>query len=87
MITTGQWELQFYPHAPYKIMENWIRYKFYVEFGGSLIRGEIVANSPDLFIFFHPQTKDVKIGDKEVLYTTEFTTSRLHCRFLKDCPT
>lgn len=87
MITTGAWELQFYPHAPYKIQEIWIRYEFYIEFGGQIIKGEIVVNSPDLFIFFHPQTKDVVIDDRTVFYTTEFTSSRLHCRFLKDCPT
>lgn len=87
MITTGAWELQFYPHAPYKIMESWIRRSFYVQFGESLIKGEIVCCSPDMFIFFHPQTKDIKIGDKEILYTDDFTTSRLHCRYLKDCPT
>ena len=74
MITSGAWELQFYPHAPYKIIESWIRYEFYIEFGGQLIKGEIVANSPDLFIFFHPQTKDVKIGPKTVFYTSEFTS-------------
>jgi hypothetical protein len=34
MITSGAWELQFYPHAPYRIMESWIRYEFYIEFGG-----------------------------------------------------
>lgn len=87
MITSGAWELQFYPHAPYRIIESWIRYEFYIEFGGQLIKGEIVANSPDLFIFFHPQTKDVKIGPKTVFYTSEFTSSRLHCRYLKDQPT
>lgn len=87
MITTGAWELQFYPHAPYKIIENWIRYEFYIEFGGQLIKGEIVANSPDLFIFFHPQTKDVDLNAKTVFYTSEFTSSRLHCRYLKDTPT
>lgn len=87
MITTGAWELQFYPHPPYRIMPGWIRREFYIEFGGQLIKGEIIANSPDLFIFFHLQTKDVEIKEKDILYTTEFTTSRLHCRYLKDCPT
>lgn len=87
MITTGQWELQFYPRAPYKICDIWIRKSFYVQFGESLIKGEIVVNNPDIFIFFHPQTKDIEIKDRDILYTTEFTSSSLHCRFLKDCPT
>jgi len=68
-------------------MDTWIKKEFYIEFGGSLIKGEIVVNSPDIFIFFHPQTKDIDIGEKTVLYTTEFTTSKCHCRYLKDCPT
>lgn len=87
MITTGAWELQFYPHAPYKIIESWIRYEFYIEFGGQLLKGEVIVNSPDLFIFFHPQTKDIEISPKTVFYTSEFTSSRLHCRYLKDQPT
>ena len=87
MITTGQWELQFYPRAPYKICEIWIKKDFYVQFGEALIKGEIVHKQQDLFIFFHPQTKDVIVEDKEILYTTEFTSSSLHCRFLSDCPT
>ena len=87
MITTGAWELQMYPRPPYKILDSMIRKSFYIEFGGELLKGEIIVNSPDLFIFFHPQTKDIEIGEKEVLYTSGFTTSSLHCRFLNDCPT
>lgn len=87
MITSGQWELDIYPRAPYKITEDMIRKSFYVEFNGQLVKGDIISNSPDIFIFFHFQTKDIKIEPKEVLYTSEFTTSQLHCRFLKDCPT
>jgi len=40
-----------------------------------------------MFIFFHRQTKDIEIGDKDVLYSNEFMTSRYHVRFIKDCPT
>ena len=87
MITSGAWELQMYPRPPYKITDYMIKKVFYIEFGGELLKGEIIANSPDLFIFIHPQTKDIEIGEKEVLYTSGFTTSSLHCRFLNDCPT
>jgi hypothetical protein len=40
-----------------------------------------------MFIFFHRQTKDIEIGDKDVLYSNEFMSSLYHVRFLKDCPT
>ena len=90
MITTGAWELMMYPRPPYKIFENDIKYRFYIQFGEALLCGEIVHpknRTSDLFIFVHPQTKDIDIGDKTVLYTDSFTTSRYHVRFLKDMPT
>lgn len=92
MITSGAWELMMYPRPPYKIFEDDIKYRFYIQFGEAMLCGEIIhpshgANTSDLFIFIHPQTKDVEIGDKTVLYTDSFTTSRCHVRFLKDQPT
>lgn len=92
MITSGAWELMMYPRPPYKIFEDDIKYRFYIQFGEAMLCGEIVhpshgANTSDFFIFIHPQTKDIEIGDKTVLYTDSFTTSRCHVRFLKDQPT
>ena len=92
MITRGTWELQFYPRPLYKIFEEDIKYRFYIHFGENMLCGEIVKpagrnHHSDLFIFIHPQTKDIEIDDKTVLYTDEFTTSVCHVRFLKDMPT
>lgn len=87
MITSGAWELQFYPRAPYKILDNDIKYKFFIEFGNNMLCGNIVQKKEDLFIFIHQQTKDVEIKPTDVFYTDEFTTSICHVRFLKDQPT
>lgn len=92
MITTGAWELMLYPRPPYKIFEDDIKYRFYIQFGEAMLCGEIVhpshgTHTKDLFIFIHPQTKDIEIDDKMILYTDSFTTSRCHVRFLKDQPT
>lgn len=92
MITSGKWELMMYPRPAYKIFEEDIKYRFYIHFGENMLCGEIVKPSSkphnnDLFIFIHPQTKDIDIDDKTVLYTDEFTTSICHVRFLKDQPT
>lgn len=92
MITTGEWEIDLYPRPPYPLEEEDRILKFYVEFGGEMICGEIInprnkKNRTDLFIFFHPQTKDINLGNLDILYTSQFTTSRCHVHFLKDCPT
>ena len=92
MITTGAWELMFYPRPPYKIYEEDILAKFYIQFGEQLLCGEIIhpinkKNCRDLFIFIHPQTKDIEIDDLTPLYSDNFSTSVCHVRFLKDQPT
>lgn len=92
MITTGAWELQFYPRPPYKIFPQDIFKRFYIHFGEQMLCGEIIhptdrAHHNDLFIFIHPQTKDIEIDNLTPLYTDEFTTSICHVHFLKDQPT
>lgn len=87
MITSGAWEIKNYARAPYPLHEEDILKRFYINFGGQLICGEIILRSPDLFIFFRRQTKDIEIDELTPYYSNEFTTSRCHVRFLKDCPT
>lgn len=92
VLTEGSWEMASYPHAPYKILESDIKYRFYVMFGGQLLQGQIIHPSTtnhknDLFIFFCRQTKDIDIDDKTVLYSSKPTLSICHVRFLKDQPT
>lgn len=92
VIQSGAWEMAQYPRPPYRIYEEDIKYRFYLEFGGQLLCGEIVnptdrAHRSDLFIFFHRQTKDMEIDDLTAFYSTTPTTSICHVRYLKDQPT
>lgn len=87
MITSGAWEIKNYPRAPYPLHEEDVFKRFYINFGGQLICGEIILRSPDLFIFFRRQTKDIEIDELTPYYSSEFSTSACHVRFLKDCPT
>jgi hypothetical protein len=87
MITSGAWEIKVYPRAPYPLHEEDIFKRFYVKFGEQLLCGEIILRSPDLFIFFRRQTKDIEIDEMTPYYSSEFSTSACHVRFIKDCPT
>ena len=92
MITSGAWEVKLYPRCPYPLYPDDVWKVFYIKFGDQLLRGDIIrpkskANHRDMFIFFHRQTKDIEIGDKDILYSNEFMASRYHVRFIKDCPT
>ena len=92
VIKSGAWEMAQYPKPPYKFLDRDIKYRFYLEFGGELLCGEIVnpstvGHKTDLFIFFHRQTKDIEIGNTTVFYTSKPTTSICHVRYLQDQPT
>ena len=92
VIQSGAWEMAQYPRPPYRIYDEDIKYRFYLEFGGQLLCGEIIhptdrAHRSDLFIFFHRQTKDMEIDDLTAFYSTTPTTSICHVRYLKDQPT
>ena len=92
MITTGAWELMAYPRAPYKIFPEDIKYRFYISFGEAMLCGEIInpvdkTHRTDLFIFIHPQTKDIEIDDLTPVYGQGFSSSICHVKYLTDCPT
>lgn len=92
MITSGEWEFQIYPRPPYKILEDDIVLKFYIQFSEQLLACEIIHSSlkqyaNDVFIFVHFQTKDIDIDDNTIVYVNDFSSCRMHVRFLKDQPT
>lgn len=92
MITKGAWEFQIYPRAPYKILPEDIVLKFYVQFAEQLLACEVVHSTMkqycnDVFIFVHPQTKDINVDDFTIMYVSDFSSCRMHVRYLKDQPT
>ena len=92
MITKGEWEFQIYPRAPYKIYAEDIVLVFYIRFAENMLCCEIVhptikAHCNDVFIFIHPQTKDVEVTDNMIMYVQDFSSCRMHVRFLRDQPT
>lgn len=92
MITRGAWEFQIYPRPPYKILPEDIVLIFYIQFAEQLLACEVVHSTlkqycNDVFIFVHPQTKDINVDDFTIMYVSDFSSCRMHVRFLKDQPT
>lgn len=92
MITNGEWEFQIYPRAPYKIFKDDIQLTFYIKFAENLLCCEIIhptvkSHCNDVFIFVHAQTKDIELDDNTIVYVQDFSSCRMHVRFLRDVPT
>lgn len=92
MITKGEWEFQLYPRPPYEIMKEDVVLVFYIQFTEQLLCCEIIHSTlkqyvNDVFIFVHPQTKDVEVKDDTIMYVDNFSSCRMHVRYLNDAPT
>lgn len=88
MITSGQWEFQLYPRAPYKLFKEDIVLTFYIQFADNLLACDIIhptakQHSSDIFIFVHDQTKDIDITPTTICYVDKFSSCPLHSQTIK----
>lgn len=68
MITNGGWELDIYPHLPYKYTPQDRLYTFYLQFSGDTLEADIVSVGSDRFIYFHRKTTDIDPDTIRVWY-------------------
>ncbi len=79
MITDGEWEIDIYPHLPYKYKDIDVIFRFYIEFDKELFTGEVISKDDEMFAFIHKKT--TPITEKEYpVYTQAITTQRNYTR-------
>lgn len=59
MITEGEWEIDIYPHLPYKYKPIDVVFKFYIEFNSEIFCGEVVSQRDEMFAFIHRKTTPI----------------------------
>lgn len=67
MIREGDWEIDLYPHLPFKYLPKHVVYYFFIEFADSIIKGEVIQMDQYHFIFFAPKTTPYNDNDKHHL--------------------
>lgn len=72
MITSGIWEIDLYPHCPYKYRPKNIMFKYFIEFDRELLQCEVVQVDNVCFTFIHRKTTPLKDPEKDLIYTTRF---------------
>lgn len=72
MITSGEWEIDIYPHLPMKYKPKDIVFEFFVEFEEEKLHSEIVSLNGNNFIFIYPKRDDFKEPDKDIIYSTNY---------------
>jgi len=86
MITHGDWEIDIYPHLPYRYKPDDIIFTYFIEFDGELLQCEIIRGGEDengkrvnaVITYIHIKTTEIKHEDKDVIFSPEISPLHNH---------
>lgn len=86
MITHGDWEIDIYPHLPFRYKPSDILFTYFIEFDGEKLQCEIIKGGTDeegkrvdaLITYIHLKTSDFKFPERDVIYSPEISPLRNH---------
>lgn len=87
MTRTGAWEMDIYPHCPFRYPPKDVMYQFFIKFDGKILHCEIVQSKGMEFIFVHKKTTSVKDDDLLSLVYQKDADPRPNYRTRIDRPT
>lgn len=72
MITEGDWEINLYPHLPYKYTDKEILFKFFIIFDREYLQCEIINHDNILFMFMHRKTTEIKDEFNDIVFSKDY---------------
>ena len=72
MITGGAWELNIYPHLPYKYKSKDILLTYFIEFNDNLYQCECISLGNVWFTYIHNKTTPLQNPDSDLVYSLEY---------------
>ena len=72
MITGGAWELNIYPHLPYKYRPKDILLTFFIEFNDNIYQCEVINLGDICFVFIHNKTTPIQNDKADLIYSLEY---------------
>lgn len=73
MITGGEWEIDIYPHLPYKYAPKDILFTYFILFNASTLQCEIIDHDGVIFTYIHRKTSDLKSPSTDLIYSPEYS--------------
>ena len=82
MITSGDWELDIYPHLPYKYKPKDIIYTYYIKYEDEIYQCEIIDIDTQMkpFTYIHRKTTDIKDDGYSIIYSSDYSIEPNHKR-------
>lgn len=72
MITGGSWEINLYPHLPYKYSDNDILFIYFIIFEDDILQGEVIQVNDTVFTYIHRKTTPIKDWNKDIIYSLDY---------------
>lgn len=72
MITQGDWEMDVYPHLPYKYKSTEIVFMFFIIFKEDVLQAEVITHGNSSFIYIHKKTGAIREPDTDLVYTLDY---------------
>lgn len=79
MITSGEFELDFYPHLKSSIEKHEIKFSYFILFDDQTLQADIVIRDNETFTFIHPKTTPIKHEDTDLIFTTDANPQHNYC--------
>ena len=79
MITGGAWELDIYPHLPFKYRPKDILLTYFIEFNDQIFQCEVINVGDNYFTYIHLKTTPIK-NDKDIVYSLEYNVKPTYNR-------
>ena len=73
MITGGAWEIDIYPHLPFKYLKRDIQLIYFIIFNDYTLQCEIVVKDGCCFTYIHRKTTEIQNPDNDIIFTTEYS--------------
>lgn len=82
MITSGDWELDIYPHLPYKYKPKDVIYKYFIKYEDEIYQCNIIDidNQMKPFTYIHRKTTDIKDDGYSIIYSADYSIEPNHKR-------
>lgn len=75
MIKSGSWEVDIYPHLPYRYKPENIMFTFFILFHEQILQCEVISNNTDIFLYIHSKTTELQYKSTDIVYNLESNAS------------
>lgn len=77
---SGSWEIDIYPHLPFKYVPKNILFTYFIIFDGVTLQCEIIEKDGNLITFIHRKTTELKHPNDDIIFSTEYDPRPNWCR-------